>query len=122
MPHCRYGPGASVHGVSALVAGDDVLGPAWRSVGSGGLVGRACEGVGEAGEVCGRASGAAAGPKVQPADGLGLAHSHVGQAQGAEVLCACAGAARRSTAAGAGAAAGGGSEPMWVPCLRVWAA
>jgi hypothetical protein len=91
-------------------------------VGSGGLVGRACEGVGEAGEVCARASGAAAGPKVQPADVLGLAHSHVGQAQGAEVLCACAGAARRSTAVGVGAAAGGGSEPMWVPCLRVWAA
>eukprot|EP01047_Picozoa_sp_COSAG01_P117046 COSAG01_NODE_45716_length_406_cov_81.048860_1_plen_40_part_01 len=40
------------------------------------MVGRACEGVGEAGEVCGRASGAAAGPKVQPADVLGLAHSH----------------------------------------------
>jgi hypothetical protein len=33
--------------------------------------------VGEAGEVCGGASGAAAGPKVQPADGLGLAHGHV---------------------------------------------
>ena len=78
--------------------------------------------VGEAGEVCARASGAAAGPKVQPADVLGLAHSHVDQAQGAELLCACAGVARRSTAAGAGAAAGGGSEPMWVPCLRVWAA
>ena len=78
--------------------------------------------VGEAGEVCGRASGAAAGPKVQPADVLGLAHSHVGQAQGAELLCACAGAARRSTAAGAVAAAGGRSEPIWLLCGRVWTA
>ena len=51
------------------------------------------------GEVCARASGAAAGPKVQPADVLGLAHSHVDQAQSAELLCACAGVARRSTAA-----------------------
>ena len=78
--------------------------------------------VGEAGEVCGRASGAAAGPKVQPADVLGLAHSHVDQAQGAELLCACAGVARRSTAAGAVAAAGGRSEPIWLPCGRVWTA
>ena len=97
-----------------------MLGPAWRSVGSGGLVGRACEGVGEAGEVCGRASGAAAGPKVQPADVLGLAHSHVDQAQGAELLCACAGAARHSTAAEVVAAAGGGSQPIWLLCSRVW--
>ena len=78
--------------------------------------------VGEADEVCGRASGAAAGPKAQPVDGLGLAHGHVGQAQGAELLCACAGVAKQSTAAWVVAAAGGGSEPMWVPCLRVWAA
>ena len=78
--------------------------------------------VGEAGEVCGRASGAAAGSKVQPADVLGLAHSHVDQAQGAELLCACAGAAKWSTGAGAGAAAGGGSKPIWLPCGHVWTA
>eukprot|EP01047_Picozoa_sp_COSAG01_P063119 COSAG01_NODE_8130_length_2911_cov_2.357041_1_plen_113_part_00 len=53
-------------GVSSLVAGGHVLGPAWRYVGSA----EACFGgrvsvvhVGEAGEVCARASGAAAGPK-----------------------------------------------------------
>ena len=78
--------------------------------------------VGETGEVCARASGVAAGSKAQPADALGLGHGHVGQVLGAEVLCERAGAARRSTAVGAGAAAGGGSEPMWLPCLRVWAA
>ena len=77
-----------------------MLGPAWRSVGSA----EACFGgrvsvVGEAGEVCARASGAAAGPTAQPVDVLGLAHGHVDQAQSAELLCACAGAARRSTAA-----------------------
>ena len=78
--------------------------------------------VGEAGEVCARASGAAAGPKVQPADVLGLAHSHVGQAQGAELLCVCAGAARRSAVAWVVAAAGGGPEPIWLSCGRVWTA
>jgi hypothetical protein len=62
--------------------------------------GRRASVLGEAGEVCGRASGAAAGPKAQPVDGLGLGHGHVGQAQGAELLCACAGAAMQSTAAG----------------------
>ena len=72
--------------------------------------------------MCGRASGAAVGPKAQPVHVLGLGHGHVGQVLGAEVLCERAGAARRSTAVGAGAAAGGGSEPMWLPCLRVWAA
>ena len=76
--------------------------------------------VGEAGEVCARASGAAAGPKVQPADGLGLGHGHVGQAQGAELLCACAGAARQSTAAGVVAAAGGGLGLIRLPCGHVW--
>ena len=78
--------------------------------------------VGEADEVCGRASGAAAGPKAQPVDGLGLAHGHVGHAQGAELLCACAGVAKQSTAAWVVAAAGGGSEPIWLPCGRVWTA
>ena len=78
--------------------------------------------VGEAGEVCGRASGAAAGPKAQPVDVLGLGHGHVGQVLGAEMLCECAGAARRSTAAWVVAAAGGGSEPIWLPCGRVWTA
>jgi hypothetical protein len=78
--------------------------------------------VGEAGEVCARASGAAAGPKVQPADVLGLARSHVGQAQGAELLCVCAGAARRSAVAGVVAAAGGGLGLIRLPCGRVWTA
>jgi hypothetical protein len=73
---------------------------AWRYVVSA----EACFGgrgraVGEAGEVRARALGVAAGPKAQPIAGLGLAHSHVDQAQGAELLCACASAARRSTAA-----------------------
>eukprot|EP01047_Picozoa_sp_COSAG01_P017488 COSAG01_NODE_927_length_12693_cov_16.333810_12_plen_101_part_00 len=100
-----------------------MLGLAWRYVVSA----EACFGgrrraVGEAGEVRARASGAAAGPKAQPIDGLGLAHSHVDQAQGAELLCACASAARQSTAAGAGAATGGRSEPIWLPCGRVWTA
>eukprot|EP01047_Picozoa_sp_COSAG01_P012843 COSAG01_NODE_588_length_15134_cov_34.601796_1_plen_93_part_00 len=76
--------------------------------------------VGEAGEVCARASGAAAGPKFQPADVLGLAHSHVGQTQGAEMLCQCAGVARRSTAAEVVAAAGGGLGLIRLPCGRVW--
>ena len=78
-----------------------MLGPAWRSVGSA----EACFGgrvsvVGEAGEVCARASGAAAGPKAQLVNVLGLRHGHVDQAQSAELLCACASAARRSAAAG----------------------
>ena len=76
--------------------------------------------VGEAGEVCGRASGAAAGSKVQPADVLGLAHSHVDQAQGAELLCARVGVARQPTAAGAVVATVGGLGLMWLPCGRVW--
>jgi hypothetical protein len=79
-----------------------VLGPAWRFVGSAkaSFGGRASV-VGEAGEVCARASGVAAGSQAQPADVLGLGHGHVEQVLGAEVLCGCAGAARRSTAAGA---------------------
>ena len=41
-----------------------------------------------------------AGPKAKLANGLGLRHGHVDQAQSAELLCACAGVARRSAAAG----------------------
>jgi hypothetical protein len=76
--------------------------------------------VDEAGEVCGRASGAVAGPKAQPVDGLGLGHGHVDQAQGAEMLCQCAGVARRSTAAEVVAAAGGGLGLIRLLCGRVW--
>ena len=77
--------------------------------------------VGEAGEVCARASGVAAGLKAQPADVLGLGHGHVEQVLGAEVLCECAGAVGQSTMAPTVAAAGGESEPIWLPCFRVWA-
>jgi hypothetical protein len=52
------------------------------------------------GRVCGRASGAAAGPKAQPVDGLGLGHGHIAQVVGAEMLCECAGVAWWYTAAG----------------------
>ena len=78
--------------------------------------------IGEAHEVCWRASGAAIGPKAQPADGLGLGHGHVGQVIGAEMLCECAGVARWSTAAAAVASAAGGPGLMRLPCGRVWTA
>ena len=91
---------STAHAVGAFVVGGHVLGPAWRSVRSAEACFGGCAGVvGEAGEVCARASGAAAGPKAQPVDVLGLRHGHVDQAQSAALLCACAGAARRSTAA-----------------------
>jgi hypothetical protein len=85
---------STAHGVGAFVAGGHVLGLAWRYVGSV----EACFGgrvsvKGEAGEVCARASGAAAGPKAQLVNVLGLRHGHVDQAQSAELLCACAGQA-----------------------------
>ena len=99
-----------------------VLGPAWQSTGSGGLVWRARERIGEAREVCWRASRAAVGPKAQLVDGLGLGHGHVGQVIGAEMLCECAGVARWSTAAGAVATVAGGLGLMRLPCSRVWTA
>ena len=72
------------------------------------------------GGVCARASGAVAGSKPQPINGLRLAHSHVDQAQGAELLCARVGVARQPTAAGAVVATMGGLGLMWLPCGRVW--
>ena len=64
-----------------------MLGPAWRFVGSAkaSFGGRASV-VGEAGEVCARASGVAAGSQAQPADVLGLGHGHVEQVLGAEAI------------------------------------